>query len=107
MNKTTMLDLIPIGKENSIKRKSLAKLCRLDDNTMRAEISKTRKVNRADHAILNDQDGVGYYQPIFPDDYDKVVGFIKQEESRAKSIIESLASAKAFLRAVEKSGGCK
>jgi len=100
-----LLDLIPIGKENAIKRKSLTKLCRMSDRAMRAEILKTRKIDKADHAILNDQDGVGYYKPIFPDDYDKVLKFIRQEENRAKSIKESLASAMAFLREIESHRG--
>jgi len=97
-----LLNLIPIGKKNAIKRAKLRKLCKMDDGAMRSEISKIRKSKRADHTIINDQDGVGYYRPIFPDDYDKVLRFIKQEESRAKSIRDSLKSARAFLKAVEK-----
>ena len=96
-----MLDLIPMGKKNAIKRKALRQLCYMDDGAMRATISKIRKVNKASHTILNDQDGDGYYRPIFPDDYEKVLRFIRQEESRARSIRESLRSARAFIKAVE------
>ena len=102
-----LLDLIPKGKKNAVKRSKLRILCKMDDGAMRSEISKIRKSNRADHVIINDQDGVGYYRPIFPDDYEKVKRFIQQEESRAKSIRDSLKSARAFLRKVEQQNQIK
>ena len=97
-----LLDFVPKGKGNAIRRSDLRKLCKISDRAMRMEILKTRKSRKADHTILNDQDGVGYYQPIFPDDYDKVLNFIRQEESRARNIFKGLRSARAFVKAVEK-----
>ena len=102
-----MLLLIPKGKENAIKRADLRKKCGLDDAYMRSEISKVRKRKRADHVILNDQDGVGYYRPKFPDDYERVARFIKQEESRALSIWKSLESARAFLKKADNQKQCQ
>ena len=102
-----LLDFVPKGKQNAIRRSDLRKLCKISDRAMRMEILRTRKSRKADHTILNDQDGVGYYQPIFPDDYEKVLNFIRQEESRAKNIFKGLRSARAFLRKAEQKNQTK
>jgi len=67
----SILDYIPFGKENAIARADLCKLSGLRDRDMRRAIEAARKHS----AVLNSQDGNGYYQPL-PEEANCVKGWI-------------------------------
>lgn len=97
----TIADLIPVGRENAISRKSLVLLCaeqgliensiRDKDRAMRLLIQKDRK----DFVILNLSNGDGYYRSSIEDAQD-LQRYILQEESRAKSAFKNLKMARAL-----------
>ena len=88
----TIIDYIPYGKDNAISRKQLCNLSGLPDRVMRKEIEKARQ----EYAILNAQDGSGYFRPT---DEEKalVERWLRQERSRSKSIDTSTRGAEMFL----------
>ena len=86
-------EFIPVGKENAISRSQLVKLTGLSDRIVRDMIA----LERRNTAILNLQNGAGYYIPS-DSDRAEIERFIKQEEARAKSIFWSLRGAKSALR---------
>lgn len=59
-----MLHLIPIGKENAIKRSELCRLSGLSDRRMRKEIEELQKQG---YPIVVELDGSGYYIPKTPE----------------------------------------
>lgn len=97
----TIADLIPVGRENAIRRKVLTQLClqnslidssvRDKDRAMRLLIQKDRK----DFVILNLSNGDGYYRPTLEDIQD-LQRYIRQEESRAKASFRNLKRARAL-----------
>lgn len=92
--------LIPEGKENAIKRSDLVKTC-VDLGFVEGKDSdrQTRKLiqlARKDHVILNLSNGEGYYRPSV-DDYEELVRYIKQEDSRAIKAFANVKKAKALL----------
>lgn len=89
-------DFIPVGKDNAISRSQLVKLTGLSDRIVRDMIA----LERRNTAILNLQNGAGYYIPSESEKAD-LERFIKQEEARAKSIFWSLRGAKSALRKCE------
>lgn len=91
-----VLNLIPFGRKNAIARRKLCYLTGLRDRVLREEISQLRR----EYAILNTQDGKGYYRPA-PEDAAEVEKWVNQETRRAKSVFWSMKGAKDFLR------GCK
>ena len=76
-----ILDYIPYGHENAIGRKELARRCGLGDRSMRRQIFVARQ---AGNAIINMQDGAGYYQS---DELAHLRIQYRQNESRAKAIL--------------------
>lgn len=86
-------DFIPVGKENAISRNQLVISTGLSDRIVRDMIA----LERRNTAILNLQNGAGYYIPSASEKAD-LKRYIKQEESRAKSIFWSLRGAKTALR---------
>lgn len=94
----SIIDLIPIGRENAILRKQLVQLC-LQNNLIEkgADADRaTRKLiekARIDYTILNLSDGHGYYRPS-KDDLMDLQRYIRQEEKRAKSTFKNLSMAK-------------
>lgn len=94
-----IVELIPEGRENAIKRKDLVAKCvhmglvdgKDADRQMRSLIEKAR----IDYTILNMSDGKGYYRPT-RDDLQDLQRYIKQEESRAKSSFKNISMAKAL-----------
>jgi hypothetical protein len=89
-------DLIPIGRENAIKREELLKSCiqngiATNDRAMRKEIEKAKR----DYVILNNSDSKGYYRPSREDMQD-LQRYIRQEEKRAKSTFKNIKRAKAL-----------
>lgn len=107
--KITIADLIPVGRENAIKRRVLLFLCfenelvdkPLDvndekemekaDRAMRKLIEKAR----ADYVILNLSNGKGYYR-VSKDDLQDLQRYIRQEEKRAKSAFKNIKRARAL-----------
>lgn len=92
----TVADLIPVGRENAIKREALLNLCiqnglATNDRGMREEISKAKR----DYVILNHSRGDGYYRPSLEDMQD-LQRYIRQEENRAKSTFKNIKRAKAL-----------
>jgi len=87
-----LLDLIPYGHENAITREKLKRLTHLPDRVMRAKIQDLR----CRHAILNMQDGRGYFRPL-ESEYALVKLWLGQTRSRARECTESLNGASAWL----------
>lgn len=91
-----IMQYIPFGKKNAIKRSELAKKVGCSDRTMRDLINNARKRE----VIINIQNGCGYYRPT-DEDISEVKRFKQQEESRAKDIFRGLQPVRKFLREVE------
>lgn len=96
----SVADLIPIGRENAIKRKELLNRCigaglvsdnNNADRAMRNLIRKDRK----DFVILNLSNGGGYYRPSREDIQD-LQRYIRQEESRGKATFNNIKLARAL-----------
>lgn len=87
-----IISLIPFGQDNAISRKNLRSLCGLSDRIMRKEIEKTRR----EYAILNAQDGSGYFRPM-PEEKPLVERWLRQERSRERSVRQSTQGAEKFL----------
>lgn len=94
----TIADLIPIGRDNAIKRADLVKACvqhkliesgTQEDRAMRKLLEKARH----DYTILNLSDGNGYYR-VSSKDLQDLQRYIKQEDNRAKASFRNHALAK-------------
>ena len=88
----TIIDYIPIGRENAISRRMLCNITGLPDRQMRKEIERTRQ----QYAILNSQDGSGYYQPS-AEEKPLVERWIRQERHRSQQIGNSTLGAEKWL----------
>lgn len=99
----TIIDLIPVGRDNAISRDYLVTFCvqngLVDEN--KSPESKDRAMRRLlerarlDYTILNLSDGEGYYRPS-KDDLQDLQKYIRQEESRAKATFRNISNAKAL-----------
>ena len=78
-----ILEYIPYGRKNAIKRKTLRDLTGLTDRDMRRAIELARK----ETPIINMQDGNGYYRP---DNRDEIQRYVLQEQARAKKILQNI-----------------
>ena len=78
-----ILEYIPYGRKNAIKRKTLRDLTGLSDRDMRRAIELARQ----ETPIINLQDGRGYYRP---DDRDDLQRYVLQEQARAKKILQNI-----------------
>lgn len=100
-SKITIADLIPIGRENAISRKSLTQKCvqnNLIDESIKDKDRMMRNLinkDRIDFVILNLSNGEGYYRPT-KEDLQELSKYIKQEENRAKASFRNLSKAKAL-----------
>jgi len=90
--KTNIIDYIPTGRNNAISRKQLCEATGLPDRVMRREIERARQ----DYAILNAQDGSGYFQPAKDESY-LTERWLKQERSREKHVRDSTRGAEKAL----------
>ena len=99
----TIIDLIPVGRDNAISRDYLVTLCvqkGLVDQKLRPE-SRDRAMRqllekaRLDYTVLNLSRGEGYYRPS-RDDLQDLQRYIRQEENRAKSTFRNISNAKAL-----------
>ena len=78
-----ILEFIPFGRENAVKRSDLRDITGLNDRELRAVISRARK----ETPIINMSDGRGYYQP---DDKEDLHRYIMQERARARDILATI-----------------
>lgn len=78
-----ILEFIPYGRENAIKRKTLRDLIGCTDREMRNYIAQVRK----ETPVINLQDGSGYYRPK---DKDELQRYIMQEKARAEKILKNI-----------------
>lgn len=86
-------EYIPKGLENAISRKNLCKITGLNDRAMRERIEEARRHT----IIISNSDGSGYW--IYPDnptdeEQAHLQRYVKQQESRAKSIFYALYPAR-------------
>lgn len=81
-NKFEILNYIPVGSQNAVKRKWLCSITGLIDRTMRSLLHEARKKI----PIINLQNGKGYFIPDMNLEKDRkmLVRWVKQEESRIK-----------------------
>lgn len=99
----TIIDLIPVGRDNAISRDYLVTICvqkGLVDQKLRPEsrdraMRRLLEKERLDYTILNLSDGEGYYRPSRYDLQD-LQRYIRQEENRAKSTFRNISNAKAL-----------
>ena len=91
-----VLDFIPVGSRNAVKRKFLSSITGLPDRILRIKIHQARRKI----PILNLSDGRGYYIPDMndPEDRKRLVRYVRQEESRLRSIGWALKAARRTLR---------
>lgn len=95
----SLLELIPTGSKNAIKRSCLCKLSGLLDRAMRDLLHEARKKI----PVINLQNGKGYFIPNMNDDkdVDMLVRWVGQEESRIK---ESQLIVDAAIKTLENCG---
>lgn len=89
--KMNIIDFIPYGEKNAIKKENLLKLTNLSDRDLRNAIELAKK----DYPICNLQNGKGYF---IADDIDIAIKMLRQEMSRAISIIKSCSGLKSFIK---------
>lgn len=96
MNAEYILQFIPTGRKNAIRRKTLVCKSGLKDRRMRRLIHQARRKI----PILNLQNNQGYFIPDMNDEIDRklLVRFVRQEEKRLKSIGWALKAARQTLR---------
>ena len=88
-----IVDYIPEGSERAISRKDLCRLTGLTDRNVRNLIEEARR----ETIIISNTDGTGYWiYPEHPTDHEKEMlrKYVKQQESRAKSIFYALRPAR-------------
>ena len=90
-------DYIPKGYENAISRKSLCIKTGLKDRVVRNLIEEARR----DTIIISNTDGSGYW--IYHDnpteqEKELLIKYVKQQESRAKSIFYALYPARMMMK---------
>ncbi|MBO5208042.1 MAG: hypothetical protein J6B68_01720 [Lachnospiraceae bacterium] len=95
----SIIDLIPVGRENAISRQMLTDKCvsvgLIDKSISDKDRAMRRLVEKArlDYTILNISDGNGYYRVSWEDLQD-LQRYIRQEDSRAKAAFRNHALAK-------------
>lgn len=95
----SIIDLIPVGRENAISRKILTEKCvaagLIDKNAVDKDRSMRKLVEKAriDYTILNISDGNGYYR-VSREDLQDLQRYIRQEDNRAKAAFRNHSLAK-------------
>lgn len=88
-----IVDFIPEGSEKAISRRDLCRITGLSDRVVRSLIEEARR----ETIIISNNDGSGYWlYPEHPTDKEKQLlnKYVKQQESRAKSIFYALRPAR-------------
>ena len=98
-----IIEYIPKGIENAISRKNLCIKTGLKDRVVRSLIEEARR----ETIIISNNDGSGYW--IYPDDPNEeeklmLEKYVKQQESRAKSIFYALYPARMKMKEVAGNG---
>lgn len=97
----SIADLIPVGRDNAISRKTLTQLCVLhgliEENIKDKDRSMRQLLQNAriDYVILNLSNGDGYYR-VSREDVQDLQRYIRQEEKRAKAAFKNLKMARAL-----------
>lgn len=86
-------DYIPYGQKNAVSRRRLVRITGLPDREVRELIA----IARRDTAIINLQNGGGYFRPL-PEEKRLVERWMSQERKRAKRVFWSMKGAKEFMR---------
>lgn len=92
-----IIEYIPEGCENAISRKNLCIATGLNDRIVRKQIEEARR----NTIIISNDDGSGYWlYPENPTAEEKMMlyKYVKQQESRAKSIFYALYPARQMLK---------
>ena len=92
-----IIDHIPKGYKNAISRKNLCALTNLNDRAVRELIEEARR----NTIIISNNDGSGYWRyPNDPTETEKIMlqRYVKQQESRAKSIFYALRPARLAMK---------
>lgn len=76
-----VVDFIPVGKENAVKRADLCARLNIPDRTLRHMIEQAR---RQGAFIMNAQDGAGYY---ISEDLGELKRQYRRNHSRAMSVL--------------------
>lgn len=87
----TLIDLIPIGRTNAIRRAALCQRCGMGDRKMRDEIKQLRDKGIP---VLNNQDGSGYY---ISNDPDEIRRWQRQEMARATKTLRTVRNIEKYL----------
>lgn len=98
-----IVEYIPEGCENPISRKSLSEATGLSDRIVRRLIEEARR----NTVIISNDDGSGYWiYPENPTDEEKklLYKYVKQQESRAKSIFYALYPARQIMKGAAQNG---
>lgn len=90
----SIVELIPEGRKNAIKRQDLLKQYDGTDRQMRRELQEARR----ETVIVNLSDGSGYFLPA--DKYE-LSAYIAQETARARTIERNIRVAKKKLAEVD------
>ena len=88
-----IVDFIPEGSEKAISRRDLCRVTGLSDRVVRSLIEEARR----ETIIISNNDGSGYWlYPEHPTEAEKQLlnKYVKQQESRAKSIFYALRPAR-------------
>lgn len=88
-----IINHIPEGCENAVSRKHLCNVTGLSDRIVRKLIEEARR----ETIIISNADGSGYWiYPEFPTAHEEMLlrKYVKQQESRAKSIFYALYPAR-------------
>jgi hypothetical protein len=96
-----IIDLIPTGHNNAIKRQVLLNICKTEgiaenDREMRRQIEQARTTA----VILNLSDGRGYFRPG-KNDVDYLKHYVSQEYDRSASIRRNISLARNLLSDME------
>lgn len=92
-----IIDYIPKGHKNAISRQALSDITGLNDRVIRNMIEEARR----ETIIISNNDGSGYW--LYPDnptmqEKELLERFVKQQESRAKSIFYALRPARLMIK---------
>ena len=90
----SIVDLIPEGRKNAIKRQDLLKQYDGTDRQMRRELQEARE----NEIIVNLSDGRGYFRP---ESRAELSAYIAQETSRARVIERNIRVAKRKLAEID------
>ena len=95
--KYNIVEYIPAGCENAVSRKTLCIITGMSDREVRAMIERARR----ETIIISNTDGSGYWlYPDNPTEHEKEMlqRYVKQQESRAKSIFYALYPARKAIK---------